>query len=224
MSHPIVAVTGASGSCYAIRLLDVLIRQGLEPYVVVSPAGRQVMGVELGSGDLKDHLGTSGYREEDVRDLASPLASGSFQTSGMVIIPCSTGTLGSVAHGISSNLIHRAAEVCLKERRPLILVPRETPLSQITLQNMLALAQAGAHIVPANPGFYHAPKEIGDLVDFVVARVLDLMKIPHHLSKRWTGMPSFDAPEAGGPSPFGGQRGPAPLGLEGARSTDGFSD
>ncbi len=194
MNHPIVAITGASGSCYGIRLLEVLISQGLEPYAVVSPAGRQVMAVELGSGDLKDHLGAAGYREEDVRDLASPLASGSFPTSGMVIIPCSTGTLGSVAHGISSNLIHRAAEVSLKERRPLIVVPRETPLSQITLQNMLALAQAGVHVVPASPGFYHAPKEIGDLVDFVVGRVLDLMKIPHQLSKRWTGLPSFDAP------------------------------
>ena len=192
MTHPIVAITGASGSCYGIRLLEVLIERGLQPYVVVSQAGRQVMGVELGSGDLKDHLGASGYREEDVRDLASPLASGSFRTSGMVISPCSTGTLGSIAHGISSNLIHRAAEVCLKERRTLIVMPRETPLSQITLQNMLALAQAGAHVVPASPGFYHAPKRIEELVDFMAARVLDLMKIPHDLSKRWTGLPAME--------------------------------
>ena len=191
MNHPIVAITGASGSCYGVRLLEVLIAQGLEPYAVVSPAGRQVMAVEIGSGDLKDHLGTAGYREEDIRDLASPLASGSFPTSGMVIVPCSTGTLGSVAHGISSNLIHRAAEVCLKERRPLIVVPRETPLSSITLQNMLTLTQAGAHVVPASPGFYHQPRQISDLVDFIVGRVLDLMKIPHTLSKRWIGMPSM---------------------------------
>lgn len=189
MSHPIVAITGASGSCYAVRLLEVLIASELEPYVVISPAGRQVMAVELGSGDLKDHVGSAGWREEDVRDLTSPLASGSFQTSGMVILPCSTGTLGSVAHGISSNLIHRAAEVCLKERRPLIVVPRETPLSQITLQNMLTLAQAGVHVVPASPGFYHNPQKISDLVDFMAGRVLDLMKIPHELSKRWTGLP-----------------------------------
>ena len=192
MTHPIVAITGASGSRYAIRLLEVLIGQGLEPYVVVSPAGRQVMGVELGAGDLKDHLGSAGYREEDVRDLASPLASGSFPTSGMVVIPCSTGTIGSIAHGISSNLIHRAAEVCLKERRPLVVVPRETPLSQITLQNMLTLSQAGVHVVPANPGFYHAPKRIEDLVDFMVARVLDLMKVPHSIGRRWTGVPVLD--------------------------------
>ena len=189
VSHPIVAITGASGVCYGIRLLEILIAQNLEPYVVVSPAGRQVMGVELGTGDLKDLIGSSGYREEDVRDLASPLASGSFPTQGMVVIPCSTGTLGAVAHGVSSNLIHRAAEVSLKERRPLIVVPRETPLSQITLQNMLTLAQAGAHVVPASPGFYHGAQTIQDLVDFVVGRVLDLMKIPHTLTKRWTGLP-----------------------------------
>jgi len=192
MNHPIVAITGASGACYGIRLLQVLIAQKCEPYVVVSPAGRQVMAIELGSGDLKDHVGPTGYREEDVRDLTSPLASGSFPTSGMVIIPCSTGTLGAIAHGISTNLIHRAAEVHLKERRPLMVVPRETPLSPIALQNMLTLVQAGVHVVPASPGFYHAPSSIQDLVDFVVARVLDLMKISHALSKRWTGMPSFE--------------------------------
>lgn len=195
MSHPIVAITGASGSIYGIRLLKVLIEQGGEPYVVVSPAGRQVMAIELGSGDLKDHCGSTGYREEDVRDLTSPLASGSFLTQGMVIIPCSTGTLGAIAHGISTNLIHRAAEVSLKERRPLIVVPRETPLSSMTLQNMLTLAQAGVHVVPASPGFYHAPQSIQDLVDFVVGRVLDLMKIPHSLSKRWTGLPIFSEVE-----------------------------
>ena len=194
MNHPIVAITGASGAAYGIRLMELLIAQGLEPYVVVSPAGRQVMGIELGSGELKDHLGGAGYREEDVRDMASPLASGSFPTSGMVVIPCSTGTLGSIAHGVSSNLIHRAAEVSLKEQRPLIVVPRETPLSQITLQNMLTLAQAGVHVAPACPGFYHGPASIQDLVDFVVGRVLDLMRIPHQLTQRWAGVPSFDAP------------------------------
>lgn len=187
--HPIVALTGASGACYGIRLLEVLIAQGLEPYVVVSPAGRQVMGVELGSGDLKDHLGAAGYREEDVRDLASPLASGSFPASGMVVIPCSTGTLGAIAQGVSSNLIHRAAEVSLKERRPLIVVPRETPLSEIALRNMLTLARAGACVLPASPGFYHGARSVQELVDFVVGRVLDRMKIHHTLTRRWTGVP-----------------------------------
>ncbi len=192
MRHPIVAITGASGSCYAIRLLRFLIEQNLEPYVVVSPPGRQVMAIELGSGDLKEHLGTAGYREESVRDLSSPLASGSFPTQGMVVIPCSMGTLGAIANGVTSNLIHRAAEVTLKEARRLIVVPRETPLSPIALKNMLTLSQAGALIVPANPGFYHAPSSIEDLVDFVVGRVLDLMEIPHHLVKRWTGVPVFE--------------------------------
>lgn len=210
MSHPIVAITGASGACYGIRLLEVLIAQRLEPYAIVSPAGRQVMAIELGSGNLKDLLGHTGYREEDFKDFTSPLASGSFPTQGMVISPCSTGTLGSVAHGISQNLIHRAAEVSLKERRPLIVVPRETPLSAITLQNMLSLAQAGAHVVPASPGFYHDPTSIQDLVDFVVGRVLDLMKIPNEMSKRWTGMPVIPAPPSAGSSlnwpPPGGRR------------------
>jgi 4-hydroxy-3-polyprenylbenzoate decarboxylase len=162
---------------------------GLTPHVVVSPAGRQVMALEMGSGDLKQHLGASGYREESVRDLASPLASGSFPTLGMVIIPCSMGTLGAVANGVALNLIHRAAEVTLKEGRKLIVVPRETPLSPIALKNMLALSQAGAQIVPANPGFYHNPASI---VDFVVGRVLDLLGVSHRLVKRWTGLPVFD--------------------------------
>ncbi|MBI1953580.1 MAG: UbiX family flavin prenyltransferase [Candidatus Omnitrophica bacterium] len=192
MNHPIVAVTGASGSCYGIRLVRCLMEAGLTPHVVVSPAGRQVMALEMGSGDLKQHLGTTGYREESVRDLASPLASGSFPTLGMVIIPCSMGTLGAVANGVASNLIHRAAEVTLKEGRKLIVVPRETPLSQIALKNMLQLSQAGAQVVPANPGFYHNPSSIEDLVDFVVGRVLDLMGVSHRLVKRWTGVPVFD--------------------------------
>jgi 4-hydroxy-3-polyprenylbenzoate decarboxylase len=176
-------------------LLQVLIEQRREPYVVVSPAGRQVLAIELGSGDLKEHLGVSGWREEDARDFTSPLASGSFPTAGMVIMPCSMGTLGAVAHGISSNLIHRAAEVHLKERRQLIVVPRETPVSTIALHNMLTLSQAGVSVVPANPGFYHNPQSVQDLVDFMAARVLDLMKIPHSLSKRWTGMPVFNETE-----------------------------
>ncbi len=195
MEHPIIAITGASGSAYAIRVLQVLIEQRREPYVVVSAAGRQVMAIELGSGDLKEHLGAAGWREEDARDFTSPLASGSFPTAGMVIMPCSMGTLGAVAHGISANLIHRAADVHLKERRPLIVVPRETPVSTIGLQNMLTLSQAGVTVVPANPGFYHNPQSVQDLVDFMAARVLDLMKIPHSLSKRWTGMPVFNETE-----------------------------
>jgi len=189
MKHPIIAITGASGSCYAIRLLEALIAQRLEPHVIISQAGRQVMGLELGTTDLKTLLGSDGWHEEAVENLSSPLASGSFPTSGMVVAPCSTGSLGAMANGVSSNLIHRAAEVTLKERRQLIVVPRETPFSQITLKNLLALSQAGADIVPACPGFYHNPNSIEDLVDFVVARVLDLMQVPHELSRRWSGTP-----------------------------------
>lgn len=200
MTHPVVAITGASGVCYAVRLLQVLMEQRLEPYVVISSAGRQVMSIELGSSDLKNHLGSSGYREEKIGDFASPLASGSFPTQGMVIVPCTTGSLGAVANGISSNLIHRAAEVHLKEKRPLILVPRETPLSPVTLENMLTLSRAGAHILPPNPGFYHAPESVQDLVDFIVARILDLMKIPNELSRRWTGLPVLPRSDSrGGP-------------------------
>ncbi len=189
--HPVVALTGASGVCYGIRMIEVMMAQNLEPYVVLSPAGRQVLAIEMGSGTLKDHLGTTGYREEDARDFTSVLASGSFRTRGMAVIPCSTGTLGAMANGISNNLIHRAAEVHLKERWPLIVVPREMPFSPIALQNMMTLSKAGAHLVPASPGFYHNPKSVQDLVDFVVARVLDLMQIPHQLTARWTGVSSY---------------------------------
>ncbi|MCM8794648.1 MAG: UbiX family flavin prenyltransferase [Candidatus Omnitrophica bacterium] len=196
MEHPVVAITGASGSIYGIRLLQALIEQRMEPYVLVSAAGQQVMALETGSGDLKDHLGTGGWRKENIKDFASPLASGSFRTSGMVIMPCSVGTVGAVASGVCTNLIHRAAEVCLKERRPLIIVPRETPLSSIALQNLLTLSQAGAAIVPASPGFYHDPKSVEDLVDFMVGRVLDLMNIPYKKSRRWTGLPVFESNDA----------------------------
>jgi len=184
MAHPIVAITGASGIAYSIRLLELLIQKGLEPYVVISPTGRQVMHMELGAASLKDKLGSAGWREENARDFASPLASGSFKTSGMVIVPCSMGSLGAIANGMSNNLIHRAAEVVLKEKRKLIVVPRETPLSQIALRNMLTLSQAGAQILPANPGFYHAPQSVEDIVDFIVARILDAMAIEHNISRR----------------------------------------
>lgn len=211
-SHPIVAITGASGVRYATRLLQVLIESRLDPYVLVSPAGRQVLDLELGTSSLKALLGPVGFREENVRDMASPLASGSFRTAGMVILPCSTGTLGALASGVNLNLIHRAAEVTLKEGRRLILVPRETPLSRVALRNMATLAEAGARILPASPGFYHRPKSVEDLVDFVVARVLDGMEIPHALSRRWTGLPAFEAAE--GASPLDPPKGAGPFEAE----------
>jgi 4-hydroxy-3-polyprenylbenzoate decarboxylase len=119
------------------------------------------------------------------RDLAAPIASGSFLTDGMVVCPCSTGTLSAIVHGTSANLIHRAADVHLKERRPLVLVPRETPLSLVQLDNMKRAAEAGAIMLPAMPGFYHGPKTIGDLVDFVVARICDQLAVANTLIRRW---------------------------------------
>ena len=121
----------------------------------------------------------------DCRDLASPIASGSFQTNGMIVCPCSGTTLGAIASGAGTSLIHRAAEIHLKERRPLILVPRETPLSTVYLANLRRAAEAGAVILPAMPGFYHKPKNMQDLIDFVVARICDQLEIDHTLMQRW---------------------------------------
>jgi len=123
--------------------------------------------------------------QHDFHDFTAPIASGSYPTEGMIIIPCSMGTLGAVASGLSQNLIHRAADCTIKEGRKLVLVPRETPLSAIHLENMLRLAQAGATIMPANPGFYDNPTRVEDIVDFMVARVLDHLGVPHTLVKRW---------------------------------------
>ncbi len=200
MNDLVVAITGASGSAYAVRLLEVLVAAGRNAHLVISPAGQQVIGHELGlkidSGDfsINQLLPESAESEEgergqvllhDYRDFSAGIASGSFQTDGMVICPCSMGTLAAVSQGLSQNLIHRAADVHLKERRKLIVVPRETPLGSIQLSNMKTLADAGAVILPAMPGFYNQPKSIDDLVDFVVARICDQLEVPHDLAKRW---------------------------------------
>lgn len=179
----VVAITGASGTVYAKTLLHVFSKIGLAVLVVASKSGRLVYGLEMGRS-LEEDLppGIALFNEDD---FTAPFASGSFLTRGMVIIPCSMGTLASVANGISTNLIHRAADVCLKEHRNLVLVPRETPLSSIHLSNMLKLAQAGAIILPAMPGFYHRPKSIDDLVNFMVARVLDQFGISQDLVQPW---------------------------------------
>ncbi len=185
MTSPILAITGASGSCYGVRLLQILVEQGLQPVVLVSEAGRLVMKVELGTDRLADLVGAHGYHVESVTNLAAPIASGSFPTSGMVVAPCSMGTAAAIAHGISSNLIHRAADVVLKERRKLIVVPRETPLHAGHLQNLTTLANLGAVILPAMPAFYHKPISIDDLVDSVIARILDHLAIDHPMIRRW---------------------------------------
>lgn len=214
----VLAVTGASGAIYALRLLEVLLEAGTRVHLCISPSARLVLAQELGvdldlksfqptslpifagsphrdalSRTMADVLGDIDPRSEAAgnlvyhhcHDLLAPIASGSYLTTGMVICPCSGSTLGAVVHGTGENLIHRAAGVHLKERRKLILVPRETPLSTIQLENMRRAAEAGAIVLPAMPGFYHGVETIGDLVDFVVARICDQLGIANSLVKRW---------------------------------------
>ena len=198
MNHPLVlAITGASGAIYAVRLLEVLLASGQTVFLSISPAGKGVLETELGlkvdlerfAGDAlsrKRRVETSGeIRYCHYQDLMAPIASGSFLTGGMVVCPCSGGTLAAIAHSMGSNAIHRAAEVHLKERRKLILVPRETPLSLPQIENMRKVTEAGAVVLPASPGFYHGPKDIDDLVNFVVGRICDQLGVEHALMKRW---------------------------------------
>jgi 4-hydroxy-3-polyprenylbenzoate decarboxylase len=194
----VVAVTGASGAIYGSRLMEVLIESGREVHLIISPSGAAVVQQELGrsidleSFDPKTLLSASAIGKAEGRlhyhhyqnFMAAP-ASGSFLTGGMVVCPCSGSTLSGIAHGASNNLIQRAADVHLKERRKLILVPRETPLSLIHLDNMRRAAEAGAVILPAMPGWYHGVETVQDLVDFVVARILDQLGIEHELMQRW---------------------------------------
>jgi 4-hydroxy-3-polyprenylbenzoate decarboxylase len=199
MSVYAVGITGGSGAPYALRLLDALVTLGHEVHAIVSPAGEIVVQLETAlnlRGSLREKqaaideaIETGGkpgrIRVFDHMNLAAPVSSGSFQCAGMAVIPCSTGSLGRIAAGISSNLIERAADVALKERRPLVLVPRETPLSDIHLENMLRLRRAGADIVAAMPAFYNKPKTISDMVDMIVGRVLDRLGIDNDLFQRW---------------------------------------
>ena len=195
-----VGITGGSGAPYALRLLGALTGAGHDVHAIISPAGEKVMqletGIKLGrtlrekEAVLVRSLEVEGEGKGSVRlfdpmNLAAPISSGSFPCAGMVIVPCSTGTLGRIANGISSNLIERAADVALKERRRLVVVPRETPLSEIHLRNMLALRQAGADILPAMPAFYHRPRTIADMVDMIVGRILDRLGVENSLFYRW---------------------------------------
>jgi len=194
-----LGITGGSGAPYALRLLEQLVLAGHEVHVVLSSAGEKVLQLEtdiaLGKTlrDKQDALARAVEAESkpgtlrvfDHGNLAAPISSGSFPCAGMAIVPCSTGSLGRIAAGISSNLIERAADVMLKERRTLVLVPRETPLSAIHLRNMLTLREAGADILPAMPAFYHKPKTISDMVDMIVGRILDRLGVENHLFFRW---------------------------------------
>ena len=194
----VLAFTGASGSPYGVRLLEILLRAGRTVHLSISPAGAEVIEHEmdrhilLGRFDSRDLLRDAADKlpldrilYHDYRDFKAGIASGSFLTGGMVICPCSMGTVGAVANGLSQNLIHRAADVHLKEKRKLILVPRETPLHLIQLRNLTACAEAGAVILPAMPAFYTRPKSLRDAVDFVVGRVCDQLGVEHQLLERW---------------------------------------
>lgn len=192
-----VALTGASGLQYGLRLLECLVAANKKLYILVSAAARAVAALEMGLTLPKqtDKLAEFFIEQFNAREgqitvfddfeWTSPIASGSHLSEAMVICPCSSGSLAAIATGLSNNLIERAADVMLKEKRRLVLVPREAPLSQVHLENMLKLVTLGAVIIPASPGFYHKPKTIDDLIDFIVARVLDHLGIEHDLVKRW---------------------------------------
>jgi 4-hydroxy-3-polyprenylbenzoate decarboxylase len=191
LSDFVVGITGASGSIYGIRLIQELALRKHRINVVVTTAGKEVMAEELGAPDFEhlNKLGLSGaggqIRIWDNDKYEAPFMSGSGAPDAVVIIPCSMGKLAAVANGISGNLIERAADVALKENRQLILVVRETPLSLIHLENMVKAARAGAQILPAMPAFYHHPKTVDDMVNFVVGKVLNLLGIEHNLFKGW---------------------------------------
>ncbi|EIJ43831.1 polyprenyl p-hydroxybenzoate/phenylacrylic acid decarboxylase [Beggiatoa alba B18LD] len=192
-----LAMTGASGALYGLRLLEILVQAEQNIYLLLSQPAHIVLKMEVDlalpkrASDIERVLSQRYHAQAgqiqvfSEQQWTAPVASGSALGRAMVICPCTNGTLAGIANGLSRNLIERAADVTLKEQRKLILVHRETPLSIIQLENMLRLARAGALILPANPAFYHSPTQISELIDFVVARVLDHLDIEHHLSGRW---------------------------------------
>jgi 4-hydroxy-3-polyprenylbenzoate decarboxylase len=200
----VLAFTGASGAAYGVHLLDVLLRVGRTVHLTLSPAAAEVLEhemdlhikldqFELASllGEAADHVNPGQVQYHHYRDFKAGIASGSFQTAGMVICPCSMGTVAAIAHGLSQNLIHRAADVHLKEHRRLVLVPRETPLNVIQLRNLTACAEAGAVVLPAMPAFYTRPRTLRDQLDFIVGRICDQLGVDHQLLRRW-GEPAAD--------------------------------
>ncbi|TVM19664.1 phenolic acid decarboxylase subunit B [Oceanidesulfovibrio indonesiensis] len=185
----VLGISGASGMPYALRLLEVLSGvEGLETHVVVSDGAKEVLRAEtkLTPEDLETRLARA-TRVYSEKEIGGPPASGSWQHQGMVVCPCSMASLGAIANGLGSNLLHRSADVTLKEKRPLVLVVRETPLNLVHLRNMTAAVEAGATIMPAMPGFYTRPTTISQLVDHLVARILDQLGVDHTLSTRWEG-------------------------------------
>jgi 4-hydroxy-3-polyprenylbenzoate decarboxylase len=192
----VMAVTGASGAPYAVRLLEALVSAGQPVQLIVSDHGLRLLRTETDVGSvaaLRARIGAAAWDAHvttfDDGDRGAAPASGSARNRGMVICPCSMGTISAISQGTSRSLVERAADVALKERRTLVVVPRETPYSAIHLENMLRLARAGALVLPASPGFYHRPTAISELVDFVVARVLDHLGVEHAVGRRWGGAP-----------------------------------
>lgn len=191
MADFVIGVTGASGSIYGVRLVQELAKRKHNVHVVVTSAGKQVMKEELGNTDIKKIIKTDRTNRKkyitiwENDDFTAPFMSGTSAPDAVIIIPCSVGKLGAIANGISSNLLERIADVALKEKRQLILVVRETPLSLIHLENMVKAAKGGAQILPAMPAFYHNPKTIDDMVNFIVGKVLNLLRIEHKLFKGW---------------------------------------
>jgi 4-hydroxy-3-polyprenylbenzoate decarboxylase len=194
-----VAITGASGAVYATRTLAALLERGVHVELIVSDYGRRLLRDELGEAATVDRLlpfltekygaavGAGTMTLHSNRDLGAAIASGSHGCSGMAIVPCSMKTLAAVAHGLSRNLIERAADVMLKERRRLVIVPRETPMSLPQLRNMVLCAEAGAMMLPAMPAFYQQPKTLDDLADFIAGKVLAALGFEHDLYPPWTG-------------------------------------
>jgi 4-hydroxy-3-polyprenylbenzoate decarboxylase len=192
----VLAMTGASGAPYGVRLLEVLLHAGRSVHLTISDSATQVIQQELGRrvrleqfrpADLLggEPAGPGQLHYHHYQDFRAGIASGSFLTAGMVICPCSMGTVAAVAHGLSQNLVHRAADVHLKERRRLVLVPRETPLNLIQLRNLAACAEAGAIVLPAMPAFYTRPRSLEDAIDFIVGRICDQLGVEHRLLERW---------------------------------------
>jgi 4-hydroxy-3-polyprenylbenzoate decarboxylase len=181
----VVAITGASGVIYGIRLLEALQKQKIETHLILTAWGARNIEIETDkTAENVRSLATKVYEDDN---LAAAVSSGSFRINGMAVVPCSMKTLASIANGFDDSLVSRAAGVCIKEQRKLVLVPRETPLSSIHLENMAKLAEVGAVILPAMPGFYHRPKTVQDMVDHVVGKVLDQFGIDNDLFKRWAG-------------------------------------
>jgi len=187
-----MAISGASGAPYAVRLLEVLATRKVPVWLIVTSHGQRLLEAECGITDLAGLRGATGGDWASVTvfpdtDRGAKPASGSAKWAGMVICPCSMGTVSAIAHGSSRSLVERAADVALKERRTLVVVPRETPLSLVHLRNLTALTEAGGVVIPAAPGFYHRPAAIGDLVDFLVQRVLDQLGLEIEIAPRWGG-------------------------------------